>query len=136
MAGVVRAAGGVVWQMQGGNVEVLVVHRPRRADWSFPKGKVEPGDVDERHTALREVLEETGYRCTPGRELATVTYRDHRDRLKQVRYWEMQVVAGRFEPNGEVDEIRWLPLDAARELLTHPLDRDVLDAFAAFAGAA
>ena len=117
-------------------MEVLVVHRPRRADWSFPKGKVDPGDVDERHTALREVLEETGLRCTLGRELTSVAYRDQRDRPKQVRYWEMQVVDGAFAPNDEVDEIRWLPIAQARSLLTHALDRDVLDAFATFAGAA
>ena len=136
MAAVVRAAGGVVWRMQGNTVEVLLVHRPQRADWSFPKGKVAAGDVDEAHTALREVLEETGYRCALGRELSTITYRDQRDRSKQVRYWEMQVVSGRFEPNDEVDEIRWLAIDGARELLTHALDRGVLDTFAVFAGAA
>ena len=38
---VVRAAGALVWRQEGKHLEVLVVHRPRYDDWSFPKGKVE-----------------------------------------------------------------------------------------------
>ena len=50
-------------------LEVLVVHRPRYDDWTFPKGKAERGETDEE-CALREVEEETGLVCTLGRELA------------------------------------------------------------------
>lgn len=124
----------MVWRVVRSAPEVLVIHRPRYNDWSFPKGKTEPDDVDEEHTALREVREETGYWGTLGREIATTSYLDNRRRAKQVRYWEMAVVGGEFTPNREVDEARWLPVPDARELLTYPHDREVLDAFGAFAG--
>lgn len=139
MAELVRAGGGVVWRMSEDRpavVEVLLVHRPRHDDWSFPKGKVEPGDVDDEATARREVLEETGYECALGRELASTAYIDSRGRPKQVRYWEMRVVDGAFLPNAEVDEVVWLTLGPASERLSYPHDRAVLDDFADFAAGA
>ena len=113
MTSEVRAAGGVVWRVpEGGGLEVLVVHRPSYDDWTFPKGKVDPDDIDEEHTALREVAEETGLRCTLGRELTSTDYVDRRGRPKHVRYWEMRPLAGSFSPNDEIDEARWLPIAA------------------------
>ncbi len=127
VAAEVVAGGGVVWRRRKGKVRFLVVHRPEYDDWTFPKGKVDPGEkVSE--CALREVEEETGYRCELGDKIATIEYPDAKGRDKQVRYWLMQVVDGEFEPNDEVDEVRWLsPADAAR-LLTYERDVPVLDA--------
>jgi 8-oxo-dGTP diphosphatase len=134
MAEQVRAAGGVVWRVpETGGVEVLLVHRPSYDDWTFPKGKVDPEDVDEEHTALREVTEESGLRCTLGRELPGTDYVDRRGRAKHVRYWEMRPLAGSFVPNAEIDAVQWLPLAAARRQLTYDHDQLVLDAFARFA---
>jgi 8-oxo-dGTP pyrophosphatase MutT (NUDIX family) len=132
----VRAAGCVVWRRQGDQVEVLLVHRPRRRDWTFPKGKVEPIDSDDEHTALREVLEETSYRGALGRELPSISYRDHHERAKTVRYWDMEVQDGTFVPNAEVDEVAWLSVLDAAARLTYGHDRDVLAAFAEQVGAA
>ncbi len=129
----VRAAGGVVWRVdRDGGVEVLLVHRQRYHDWSFPKGKVEPDDVDEEHTALREVEEEVGLRCALGRELPSVDYLDHKRRTKHVRYWEMRPLSGTFTPNDEVDDIIWLGLAGARQKLSYEHDKGVLAAFAAW----
>jgi 8-oxo-dGTP diphosphatase len=115
----VRAAGGLV-QRDGA---VLLVHRPRYDDWTFPKGKAEDGESDEE-CALREVWEETGLHCTLGDEVATTDYVDSRGRPKRVRWWLMRPVDGDFEPTDEVDEIRWLePVEAAR-LLSY--DRDLV----------
>jgi 8-oxo-dGTP diphosphatase len=130
----VKAAGGLVWRIGAAGVEVLVVHRPRYDDWSFPKGKVDPDDPTDEHAALREVLEETGLRCSLGRELVTISYLDRKGRDKTVRYWEMRVLSGQFVANDEVDTMAWLDLEAARGRLSYPHDGDVLDAFAAFAG--
>jgi 8-oxo-dGTP pyrophosphatase MutT (NUDIX family) len=131
----VRAAGGVVWRVDDqGNLHVFVVHRPGYEDWTFPKGKTDPEDQDDEHTALREVEEETGLRCSLGRELPGTDYVDRKGRSKHVRYWEMRVLSGEFVPNREVDEADWLDLAAARALLTYEHDRHVLDAFGAFAG--
>jgi len=127
-AAVVEAAGGVVWRRTPeGDVEVLLVHRPRYDDWSLPKGKLEPGE-SHRAGALREVEEETGLRCRLGQELPSVSYDDRRGRSKQVRYWEMEVESGEFTPNDEVDEVRWLAPGEARALMTYDRDREVLDA--------
>lgn len=135
VAAQVLAAGGVVWRVnETGAVEVLLVHRPASYDdWTFPKGKLAPGDPDEEHCALREVQEETGYRCALGRELHSVHYRDNKQRTKRVRYWEMRVLTGEFTPNAEVDEIAWLSLAGARERLSYRHDVAVLDEFVRFA---
>lgn len=122
----VRAAGGVVVRRVGDEDEVLLVHRPRYDDWTFPKGKCDPGEGDEE-AALREVLEETGFRCLLGSELASIDYTDRRGRPKQVRYWAMSVVEGVFVANDEVDEIRWVDPGTARQLLSYPRDLCLLD---------
>jgi 8-oxo-dGTP diphosphatase len=134
VAETVRAAGGIVWRPIGEGIEVLLVHRPRYDDWSFPKGKCDPGEGDEA-CAVREVEEETGLRCVLGHELTTVSYVDHRGRPKVVRYWEMAVAEDvAFEPNDEVDSLEWLLVDDAESRLSYGRDIEVLDGFAKFAG--
>jgi 8-oxo-dGTP diphosphatase len=121
----IRAAGGVV--MRDGRV--LLVHRPRYDDWTLPKGKLDHGESYEE-AALREVEEETGMRCTLGRELPRTQYRVG-DRPKVVRYWLMTPEAETaFVPNDETDELRWVTPQEALELLTYDRDRDVLSAAA------
>jgi 8-oxo-dGTP pyrophosphatase MutT (NUDIX family) len=129
----IRAAGGVAVRRQGGLDEVLVVHRPRYDDWTFPKGKLKATEPDEEG-ALREVEEETGLRCRLGRELQTISYVDHHGRKKSVRYWEMEPLSGTFAPNDEVNEIRWLPLAEAVNTLTYARDRNLLENLATTGG--
>jgi len=124
----VRAAGGVIFRGELAEPEIVIVHRPRYDDWTFPKGKAESGETDEQ-TAHREVLEETGFDCELGDELPSVTYRDHKDRSKIVRYWAMQINAGSFEANEEVDALEWVSAIEAGERLTYDHDVDVLSAF-------
>ena len=122
----VQAAGGVpVRCRDDGALEVLLVHRPRYLDWTFPKGKVQDGERDE-DAALRELWEETGLVCELGRELASTHYQDPKLRDKTVRYWVMENCSGRFERNNEVDRIEWLTLDEAAGRLSHRRDLDVL----------
>jgi 8-oxo-dGTP diphosphatase len=122
----VRAAGGIVWRRgEDGAAEILLVHRPAYDDWSFPKGKLEPGEGED-DAAVREVEEETGLRCRLERELATTRYRDSRGRPKTVRYWLMTPVEGEPAPANEVDEVRFVPIAAATQLLTYERDRELL----------
>ena len=119
-----------MWRRAGGDTEVLVVHRPKYDDWSLPKGKLDEGETHE-DAARREVEEETGLQVRLDREVGQTSYDDRYGRPKVVRYWAMTPVAGSFTPTHEVDEVRWLPLADARELVTYTHDRQLLDRVAA-----
>ena len=123
----VRAAGGVPVRKGNDGLEVLVVHRPRYDDWSFPKGKCEAAEGAET-CALREVREETGLVCALEDELPSTSYRDARGRPKTVRYWRLRVVGGELTFDHEVDTARWVSLDEAEALLTYARDAAVLRA--------
>jgi 8-oxo-dGTP diphosphatase len=127
---VVRAAGGVFVRRDraSGEEAVLLVHRPKYDDWTFPKGKLHAGET-ERDAAVREVLEETGIRGRIEREIARTQYRDRFGRDKSVVYYAMHEEGGDdFVPGDEVDEIRWAAADQAMSLLTYPRDVTVLRA--------
>lgn len=132
---VMRAAGGVVWRRQpGGDLEIILVHRPGHDDWSLPKGKAEAGE-DDLACALREVEEETAVQAAAGPELPTTRYLDRDGRSKVVRYWAMEPVAvGVHKPDDEIDEIRWLSLAQARLQMTYGADGVVLDGFESWLG--
>jgi 8-oxo-dGTP diphosphatase len=122
----VRAAGGIPWRDADGGLEVVVIHRSHYDDWTFPKGKLDPGETWEQ-AAVREVWEETGIVAVLAHEIGGTRYRDRHGRDKQVRYWSMPVAADAgFEAGDEVSERRWVRPDEAARLLTHDHDRGVL----------
>ena len=122
----VEAAGAVVWRIGlDGDIEVALIHRPRYDDWSFPKGKLLPGETLEE-AAVREVGEETGFRCRMGKVIGSHRYRDSRARWKEVTYWLMERVEGRFDPSDEVDRLQWVPLVEAERVLTYDRDHELL----------
>lgn len=121
------AAGAVLWRRSDQDdalVEVACIHRPHYDDWSLAKGKVDPGESLVT-TAVREIKEETGYDVRLGKLVGKTIY-PVKNTTKVVYYWTGQVTGGQFEPNSEVDEIRWLPIDEATELMSYDLDRQVL----------
>jgi len=122
----VRAAGAVVTRKGG---DVLLVHRPRYDDWSFPKGKLDP-DEHVTTAAVREVAEETGLDIRLGPALSTQRYDTGRGRMKSVNYWVGRVQGDDdvscYRVNDEIDAVAWVPWAEAAERLTYDYDRDTL----------
>ena len=129
MTRVIRAAGGLVFRSTSkGKLKVLIAHRPAYDDWSLPKGKSDKGETPEE-TAIREVLEETGYRCAVVRELEPVTYwfqREGQRIRKTVRWFLMRPLEKVGEHDHEVDEVRWATPEDALRLLRYDSDRRLL----------
>jgi 8-oxo-(d)GTP phosphatase len=121
----------VLWRPAGAGSQVALVHRPKYDDWSFPKGKLEPGE----HVllaAVREVAEETGLRVTLGRQLPPVRYWAGGSR-KRVDYWLATAAsdASSFVPNNEIDAIAWPPASRTAARLSYQRDVETLAAFRA-----
>jgi 8-oxo-(d)GTP phosphatase len=130
--GEIRAAGAVLWRPSSRGREVALIHRPKYDDWSFPKGKLEPGE-HRLLAAVREVAEETSVHAILGRPLPTSHY-DRGGRPKRVDYWAGRPAPGSqppFQVNHEVDALEWLPVPAARGKLSYTRDAAILDDFAA-----
>lgn len=126
---VVPAAGAVLYRMEDGVPVCAVVHRSRYDDWSLPKGKVDSGEALPT-TAVREILEETGFESVLESLIGTTAYPLKESTRKEVTYWSARSLGGRFEPNSEVDELRWLPVGEAKEVVSYALDRKILTRFA------
>jgi 8-oxo-dGTP diphosphatase len=126
----IAAAGAVVLRATGKKgAEVLLVHRPKYDDWSFPKGKLDRGE-HMLAAAVREVAEETGLAIRLGRPLADQRYAVNGGRWKTVHYWVGRVRGGddvsAFTPNAEIDEVAWVTTAKAAKLLTYDHDRTTL----------
>lgn len=121
----VLAAGTVPWRRRRGRLQVALVHRPRYDDWSWPKGKLDPGESFPA-AAARETLEETGLRVRLGLPLPTTTYTvgNGQRQVKEVRYWAAEVTGGDGALEHEVDDVAWVDLGEAKELLTYGRDID------------
>jgi len=118
---VIRAAGVVLTRDNGGVAEVLIVHRPLRADWSLPKGKVDEGE-HVINAAIRECDEETGFTPVLGAPLPMQQY-SVLSRPKVVHYWSATArVDEGFAPDDEIDEIAWVPATEAAHFLTYAAD--------------
>lgn len=146
--GVVHAAGALIWRVRKETLQVLLVHRPRYDDWSWPKGKLDPGETLAA-CAVREVSEETGLDVVLGRPLPTSRYplsggqssEGKAATVKQVAYWAAQAPDSQHRDDGattrpprphEVDRVLWLDPRSARERLTRPQDVVQLDALVAW----
>ena len=122
----VYAAGAVCWREEKNSLLVAIVHRVRYQDWTFPKGKVDPGETL-AETAVREIKEETGLKIKLGVPLSTMTYPLDKSKNKIVHYWVARVsdkalASSKFKPNDEISEVVWVSADeAAIHMGMHPI---------------
>lgn len=126
----IYAAGAVCWRESGKDLLVAIIHRGRYQDWTFPKGKVDPGETL-AEAAVREVKEETGLKVKLGVPLETVSYPLDKSKTKVVHYWaarvsEKALTKSKFKPDEEVSEVVWLKASEAFAKLSYQHDRDLL----------
>lgn len=118
-------------------IMVLLVHRTKQRDVSFPKGKLDPGESMPQ-AAVRETLEETGLSVTLGANLGTINYVLPTGGEKTVQYWAAEVLetavhTSTFRPNGEISALEWVPLEQVRDRLSYKADRQLFKVFARLA---
>ena len=117
----VVAAGALPWRVTKDRLEVLLIHRPRYDDWSWPKGKIDDGETIPE-CAVREVREEIGLDAPLGIPLPPIHYHVASG-LKVVHYWAVKVNGAKLVPDGkEVDSVMWCTPEKAASLLSNPSD--------------
>lgn len=125
----IQAAGAVVFRGKGKSTEVLVIHRTLRNDWTIPKGKLDPNEYWAA-AAVREVAEETGYSIKLSVPLTRVRYKVQ-DIPKEVRYWLGHQISDEqsalWQPNQEVDEVRWIKASKVAGLLSYIHDVETIN---------
>ena len=122
----IEAAGGLIARASPDGPRVLVIHRPRYDDWTFPKGKNEAGE-ESMEAAIREVAEETGQQPRLVSMVGETSYPVDGTK-KVVQWYGMRAHQPTpFTPNEEVDEIRWLTTEEAPALLSYDHDRKLLE---------
>jgi 8-oxo-dGTP pyrophosphatase MutT (NUDIX family) len=122
---VIHAAGGIIWKKDGKKKKLAVVHRHKHNDWSLPKGKLDSGE-NWRKAALREVLEETGCVGKIKKYAGSISYLLD-GKPKVVLFWHMDIKSQTPDKmNGEVDEVRWLTVDEALELLDYEDEKELI----------
>ncbi|MBF8961648.1 NUDIX domain-containing protein [Pontibacter sp. FD36] len=111
---------------------LISVGKPAR--WQLPKGIVDPGETPET-TAVREVQEETGVTATLVEKIDTIEYwyvgnkAGQRVRFhKFVHFFLLAYKTGDIgQHDWEVNEARWVDLQAAKELLSFKSERQALE---------
>ncbi len=128
------SAGGVVHRSREGRTEVALVHRRQPRLWALPKGTPDAGETS-AETAVRETREETGLEVEIEVPLESISYYFVRGRTrfnKTVHFFLMRPVGGSTDDHDhEFDEVRWVQLEEALELLTHATERGVVEHAAA-----
>jgi 8-oxo-dGTP pyrophosphatase MutT (NUDIX family) len=128
------SAGGVVYRVIDGRIEIALAHRRSPALWALPKGTPDAGETIEE-TAVRETREETGLEVEIERRLSSIRYFFVRGTTrfnKSVHFFLMRAVGGSTDDHDtEFDEVRWVILPEALALLTHATERSVVEEAAA-----
>jgi len=124
------SAGGVVYRSVDGQIQIVLCHRHEPPLWALPKGTPHAGETMEE-TALRETREETGLDVIVEAPIRSVSYVFVRGRTrfhKTVHFYLMRAVGGDVSRHDrEFDEVRWVELREALELMTHATERALVE---------
>ncbi|MEX0890021.1 MAG: NUDIX domain-containing protein [Balneolaceae bacterium] len=132
----VEAAGGVLHRKGTSTSEKEVLLIYRRGVWDLPKGKVEEGETVEE-CAVREVSEEIGSSPPLLEFFLTKTqhsYSEQGEIVNKITHWYSMQLSNETDsltPQKEerIEEIRWLPLSEAKEIVGYRNLVKVLQAF-------
>ncbi len=123
------SAGGVVHRTEAGRAEIVLVRRREPPLWALPKGTPDSGETL-AETAIRETREETGLQVVIEEPITSISYFFMRRRTrfhKTVHFFLMRQIGGRLEDHDhEFDEVRWVQIEEALELMTHATERAVV----------
>jgi 8-oxo-dGTP pyrophosphatase MutT (NUDIX family) len=124
------SAGGVVHRTADGRLQIVLGRRREPPLWALPKGTPHAGETLEE-TALREVREETGLILQIEAPIRSVSYVFVRGRTrfhKTVHFFLMRALGGDVSRHDrEFDEVRWVDLDEALQLMTHATERALVE---------
>jgi 8-oxo-dGTP pyrophosphatase MutT (NUDIX family) len=124
---VILAAGGLIMRETASGDEVMIVHRRRYDDWTFPKGKLKAEDARSfQAAAVREVEEETGCLCKLDEYLGALSYQVQ-GIPKVVLFWQMTVLRqSAIQDLEESQGVQWLSIREAQERLTYEQEKAFL----------
>lgn len=134
------SCGGILLRGLDAEPEICLGKRRREkhgASWSLPKGTPADGESIDQ-TAVREVSEETGLLVRIVAPVGAIEYffTQHGQRVrKTVHYFLMEATGGNLHDHDhEFDEVRWVPLEEARTLMTFPTERHIVEQALPLAG--
>jgi len=134
------SCGGIVIRTYDGQPELCLGMRRRERNgksWTLPKGTPDADETIEQ-TALREVAEETGLEVRIVAPVGAIDYfftQDGERIHKTVHFFLMESTGGSLDAHDhEFEEVRWIPLEEARTLLTFPTERQIVEQALALAG--
>jgi 8-oxo-dGTP pyrophosphatase MutT (NUDIX family) len=126
------SAGGIVFDDEG---RILFCHPTGSAwtNWRMPKGLID-SDENARTAALREVLEETGYKCRIVRRLKTEplypSSRDGKRVMKRLKMYLMMAGKKVREPDWEHNKFIWVPQEKIEKYAANREREVILEALA------
>ena len=124
------SAGGVVLRTANKNIEVLICERFSENLVALPKGKPNLGE-DEKATALREVMEETGIKVEIKVKIKDIFYsfkNNNKNVNKKVTFYLMEEISGdTSNHDAEFDKVYWEQSGPALKKLTYQGEKDVLE---------
>ena len=127
------SVGGVAYQNENNKLKVVILGRNEAdgAHYHLPKGTLHHNETLE-DCAKREVLEESGYRCSIGKLISTDTQsyaaRDDVAVIKTLIYFEMPIIENVRRHDDEHDWVEYVGIEEAIEKLrnTEPKKKEFL----------